>query len=72
MGKTITPTGRACKAQMTMKNISLSELAEKANLSRTYVSGIINGRYAGEAADTQLKKICLILGVEPPDRVASY
>lgn len=44
MGKTITPWGKQCKAQMTLMDLSLTALSEKVELSPNYVSAIINGR----------------------------
>lgn len=61
MGRTITPWGRQCKAQMAIKNLSLEDLSVSVGLSRTYISAIINGRVV--APDETVKKINRALGV---------
>ena len=44
MGKSITPWGRKCKAQMAMMGKTLADLSQETNLSVTYISSIMNGR----------------------------
>lgn len=44
IGRSLTPWGRECKAQMILLDKSLEDLAIETNLSRNYISAIINGR----------------------------
>lgn len=61
MGRTITPWGRECKAQMILNDISLNELSKKTKFSKNYLSAIINGRVA--VPDETIKKVSAALGV---------
>lgn len=62
MGKTISPWGRKCKAQMIILGFSLKDLAESVDLSPTYVSSIINGRMI--APEETVEKISRTLQVD--------
>ncbi len=64
MGKTLSPWGRQCKAQMIILGKSLADLSQETNLSRTYISSIINGRMV--APDDTVKLICDALKVDMP------
>lgn len=44
MKRELTPWGKQCKIQMVALGKSLSDLSNETNLSRTYISAIINGR----------------------------
>lgn len=44
MKRELTPWGKQCKMQMVALGKSLSDLSNETNLSRTYISAIINGR----------------------------
>lgn len=44
MKRELTPWGKQCKIQMVALGKSLSDLSDETNLSRTYISAIINGR----------------------------
>lgn len=44
MRKTLSPWGKQCKVQMVLLGKTLTDIAEETNLSRTYISAIINGR----------------------------
>jgi transcriptional regulator with XRE-family HTH domain len=44
MKRELTPWGKQCKIQMVALGKSLSDLSAETNLSRTYISAIINGR----------------------------
>lgn len=46
MKRELTPWGKQCKIQMVALGKSLSDLSNETNLSRTYISAIINGRQA--------------------------
>ena len=62
MGKTISPWGRKCKAQMIILGFSLKDLAESVDLSPSYVSSIINGRMI--APEETVEKISRTLQVD--------
>lgn len=62
MGKTISPWGRQCKAQMIVLGISLKDLAKSVGLSPNYVSAIINGRMI--APEENVQKISDTLQVD--------
>lgn len=62
MSKTITPWGKQCKVQMTLRGMTLRELSMTIGLSHTYVSAIINGRVV--APEETIKKINKALQVE--------
>lgn len=64
MGKSITPWGRKCKAQLIMLGKSLADVSRETNLSRSYISSIINGRIIVPAETVQL--ISDALEVEMP------
>lgn len=40
----LSPWGRQCKVQMVVLDKTLSDLSAETNLSKTYISSIINGR----------------------------
>lgn len=40
----LSPWGKQCKVQMLVLDKSLSDLSAETNLSKTYISSIINGR----------------------------
>ncbi len=44
MKKTLSPWSRQCKAQMIILDKSLSDLSQETQLSKTYISAIINER----------------------------
>lgn len=44
LGKHRDAWGKRCKVQMTLKDISLQDIANSTGYSRTYISSIINGR----------------------------
>ncbi len=44
MRKTLSPWGQQCKVQMVLLGKTLTDIAKETNLSRTYISAIINGR----------------------------
>ena len=67
MGKSITPWGRMCKAQMALLNMSLSDVAEKCGFSRCYVSAVINGRVI--VPEETRQKIGAVLKVGNPQSV---
>lgn len=62
MGRTISPWGRKCKAQMIILGLSLKDLAGAVDLSPTYVSSIINGRMV--APEETVEKINSALQVD--------
>lgn len=65
MGKTITPWGRKCKAQMVLLGMTLKDLSGSVGLSPTYVSAIINGRtFAPEETVEKINK-ALRVGGDP-------
>lgn len=64
MGKTMTPWGRKCKAQMAMMGKTLADLSQETNLSITYISSIINGRIM--VPDKTVQLISNALDVEMP------
>ncbi len=64
MGKSITPWGRKCKAQMAMQGKTLADLSRETNLSVPYISSIINGRVA--VPDKTIQLISTALQVEMP------
>lgn len=44
MKRELSPWGRQCKVQMVVLEKTLSDLSQETNLSKTYISAIINGR----------------------------
>lgn len=44
MKRELSPWGRQCKVQMIVLEKTLSDLSQETNLSKTYISAIINGR----------------------------
>ena len=64
MKKQLSPWGRQCKIQMAALDMSLADVAERTQLSRTYISAIINGRMA--APDDTVEKISKALLVDVP------
>ncbi len=44
MKRELSPWGKQCKIQMVMLNKKLDDLSQETNLSKTYISAIINGR----------------------------
>lgn len=44
MAKTLTPWGKLCKMQMIALGKNLEQVSKETQLSRTYISAIINGR----------------------------
>ncbi len=44
MKRELSPWGRQCKVQMVVLDKNLSALSQETNLSRSYISAIINGR----------------------------
>ncbi len=64
MGKSITPWGRKCKAQMVMMGKTLADLSQETDLSVTYISSIINGRVV--VPDKTIQLISTALQVEMP------
>lgn len=44
MKRELSPWGKQCKIQMLTLGKSLGDVCEETNLSKTYVSAIINGR----------------------------
>ncbi len=64
MGKSITPWGRKCKAQMVMMGKTLADLSQETDLSVTYISSIINGRVV--VPDKTIQLISTVLQVEMP------
>ena len=44
MKKTLSPWGRQCKAQMVILGKTLTDLSQETQLSKTYISAIINER----------------------------
>ena len=66
MGKTMTPWGRKCKAQMVMLDKTLADVSREIHLSIPYISSIINGRITVPAETVQL--ISNALGVEMPSK----
>lgn len=62
MGKTITPWGKQCRAQMMLQGMTLRELSEAVGLSYSYVSAIINGRVV--VPEETIEKINIALGVD--------
>lgn len=44
MKRELTPWGKQCKMQMVALDKTLADLSSETSLSRTYISGIINGR----------------------------
>lgn len=44
MKRELSPWGKQCKVQMVVLGKSLTDLSKETNLSRTYISAIINGR----------------------------
>ena len=63
MGKNITPWGKQCKMQMIALGKTLTDVSEETGLSRTYISGIINGRIMVPFETTS--KISKSLSVDP-------
>ena len=63
MGKNITPWGKQCKMQMIALGKTLTDISEETGLSRTYISGIINGRLRVPPETTS--KISKSLSVDP-------
>ncbi len=64
MRKALSPWSRKCKAQMVILGKSLAALSQETNLSRTYISSIINERIV--APDDTVKLICNALEVDMP------
>lgn len=44
MKRELSPWGKQCKVQMLVLGKSLTDLSKETNLSKTYISAIINGR----------------------------
>jgi transcriptional regulator with XRE-family HTH domain len=44
MKRELSPWGKQCKMQMVAMNKTLTDLSKATDLSRTYISAIINGR----------------------------
>ena len=55
MKKTLSPWGKQCKQQMVELGMTLTDVSKVTNLSRTYISGIINGRLI--VPEATIKKI---------------
>lgn len=67
MAKNLSPWGKLCKIQMVSLGKSLGQISEETQLSRTYISAIINGRvYAPQ--DT-VDKISKSLEIPDPSKV---
>ncbi len=62
MRKELSPWGKKCKSQMILLGKSLTDLSRETNLSRTYISSIINERII--VPDTTVKLICDALEVD--------
>lgn len=50
----LSPWGRQCKAQMILLDKTLDSLSRETNLSRSYISAIINGRVVAPEETVQL------------------
>ena len=61
--RTVPVWGRICKAQMAMLDKSLDDVCTESGYSRSYVSGIMNGRTYGPPE--AIEKISKALSVDP-------
>lgn len=62
MKKPLSPWGKQCKVQMVVLGKTLADIAKETNLSRTYISAIINGRMI--APDDTVQMISTALNVD--------
>lgn len=57
MKRKLSPWGKQCKIQMVVLGKKLEDISQETNLSRTYISSIINGRlYAPEETVQAISK----------------
>ena len=61
--RTVPAWGRICKAQMVILDKSLNDMCTESGFSRSYVSGIMNGRIYGPPE--AIEKISSTLNVDP-------
>lgn len=64
MKKKMSSWSRKCKSQMALLDKSLTDLSNETNLSRTYISAIINERIV--VPDDTKRIICTALEIEMP------